>query len=299
MPLDVLVTLDGSDKDERAVPVAEALLELTEGRARVIRVLPPGEQPASATGVQEAAARLGADARRETTWEVLTDPDVAAAVLRDIETHHANFVVMATRAAGAVGRTVRGSVADRLMRESPCPVVLVPPNARHLAGKQIRLRRVLVPLDGSLPALSVLTCLLTLPRADRLEVVLIQAVHPERTGGHTLPPGIAADIDDAIHVSAKIAEKGLRSVADHLRIKGVAAEVRVVESRDAGTVLIDATRQELIDFIAMTTRGAGGLQRLVLGSVAEHVVRRSEVPVLLVTGRSSVTEVKSTIGAWR
>jgi nucleotide-binding universal stress UspA family protein len=188
MPLDVLVTLDGSDKDERAVPVAEALLELTEGRARVIRVLPPGEQPASATGVQEAAARLGADARRETTWEVLTDPDVAAAVLRDIETHHANFVVMATRAAGAVGRTVRGSVADRLMRESPCPVVLVPPNARHLAGKQIRLRRVLVPLDGSLPALSVLTCLLTLPRADRLEVVLIQAVHPERTGGHTLPP---------------------------------------------------------------------------------------------------------------
>jgi nucleotide-binding universal stress UspA family protein len=299
MPLDVLVTLDGSDKDERAVPVAEALLELTEGRARVIRVLPPGEQPARATGVREAAAQLGADSRRETTWEILTEPDVATAVLRDIEKHHVNFVVMATRAAGAVGRTVQGSIADQLVRESPCPVILVPPHARHLAGKHIQLRRVLVPLDGSLPALSVLTSLLSLPNAAKLEVVLIQVVRPEHAGGHTLPPRITPSDDEQIHVTAEIARKGLDAVAEHLRARGVTAEVRVLESRDAGATLIDATRQELIDFIAMTTRGAGGIQRLVLGSVAEYVVRHSEMPVLLVTGRSSVTEVKSTIGAWR
>jgi nucleotide-binding universal stress UspA family protein len=299
MPLNVLVTLDGSDKDERAVPVAAALLELTEGRARVVRVLQPGEKPAAATGVQEAAARLADDARHESTWEVLSGSDVAATLLRDIEVNRADFAVMATRAAGAVGRVVQGSVADKLLRESPCPVVLVPPNARHLADKHIQMRRVLVPLDGSLPALSVLTCLLSLPRVDQLEVVLMQVIRPENTGGHMLPPGIAAGDDERIHVTTEIAEEGLNAVADRLRARNVAVEVRAVESPDAGPVLIDATRHELVDLIAMTTRGAGGLQRLVLGSVAEYVVRHSEMPVLLVTGRSSVIEVKSTIGAWR
>ena len=299
MPHNVLVTLDGSDKDERAVPVAAALLELTEGRARVVHVLPFEPEPASLTHLQEVAARLAAEANREATWEVLRGPDVPDAVLRDIETNRAHFVVMATRGAGAAGRAILGSVADRIVRESPCPVVLVPPRAHHLAGRHIRLRRVLVPLDGSLAALSVLMSLRSLPRAKDLEVVLIQIVHAERTGGHMLPPGIAASDDEWIHVSGQIAKERLEGVAERIRAFGVTAEVRVVESKDPGAVLIDATRNEVVDFVAMTTRGAGGLHRLVLGSVAEYVVRHSEMPVLLVTGRSSVTTVNSTIGAWR
>jgi nucleotide-binding universal stress UspA family protein len=63
--------------------------------------------------------------------------------------------------------------------------------------------------------------------------------------------------------------------------------VRVIESADAGTVIVDAIRNELVELIAMSTRGESGLRRLVLGSVAEHVVRHSEVPVFLVTARSA------------
>ena len=44
-----------------------------------------------------------------------------------------------------------------------------------------------------------------------------------------------------------------------------------------------ATRQELVELIAMTTHGEGGVKRMILGSVAESVVRDSELPVLLVT----------------
>lgn len=51
-------------------------------------------------------------------------------------------------------------------------------------------------------------------------------------------------------------------------------------------MIVDAIRGDLVEFIAMSTRGEGGLRRLMLGSVAEHVVRHSEVPVLLVTARS-------------
>src|SRR5678816_1487157 len=102
MSVNVLVPLDGSDKDERALSVAAALLELTEGRARVVQVARPGE-PASVATVQEAEEWLEGNALRETTSEILNGSDVPGILLADIETHHANFVVMATRAAGPIG----------------------------------------------------------------------------------------------------------------------------------------------------------------------------------------------------
>jgi len=88
------------------------------------------------------------------------------------------------------------------------------------------------------------------------------------------------------HVGAAVAERRLGAVAERLRGRGSKTEVRVIESADVGAVIVDAIRKELVELIAMSTRGASGLQRLIIGSVAEHVVRHSEVPVLLVTARS-------------
>ena len=70
----------------------------------------------------------------------------------------------------------------------------------------------------------------------------------------------------------------------HLRSRGVGRvdEIAGVAS-DAAVAIVDAVREVLPDAIAMSTRGAGGLGRLLLGSVAEGVVRRSELPVMLLT----------------
>jgi nucleotide-binding universal stress UspA family protein len=173
---------------------------------------------------------------------------------------------MATRAPGPVGRAIHGSVADQIVRESKRPVVLVPPGAQFLRGKQVHLRRALVPLDGSTAALGVLAHLLALTRANELEIVLLEVVSPSRN-----------------HADATQAEQRLADVAERVRSRGAAADVRVIEAADPAAVIIDAVRQELVDFIAMTTRGASGLQRLVLGSVATGVVRKSEVCVFVVT----------------
>ena len=142
----------------------------------------------------------------------------------------------------------------------------------------------LVPLDGSPAALRVIEYLLALPLAGEMEFVFIQAASPERTGGHAMPPGIPVTSDDTrVHISAELAEERLNEVAERLRGRGVVVEVRVVESNDAGSVILDAVRNDHVDLIAMSTRGASGIKRLVLGSVAEVVVRWSEIPVLLVT----------------
>jgi nucleotide-binding universal stress UspA family protein len=307
MKATVLLTVDGSDKDERAFAVAAALAELGDATIRVVRVFePPIETlPSRASelaavaqrggvvkSVRQRAERAGALLDREVAWDVIDGLDVAAALLDDLKVHDASLVVMATRAAGAVGRAIQGSVADRLVRESPRPVVLVPPRAEYLGGKRVELRRVLVPLDGSLASLRVVPTLLALSRAEALELVLLQVVRPERIGGYMMPPGtptLGEELTDGgewTHVGEAIAERRLGAVAERVRARGSRAEVRVVESADVGSVIVDAIRNDLVEFIAMSTRGESGLRRLVLGSVAEHVVRHSEVPVMLVTARS-------------
>lgn len=281
----VVVPLDGSEKDERALPVAVSLANLADAPLHLVRVV---EAPAStsaararALGVANAVAelrdstrrdlagvaeRLAANTGRVVTWEVLDGIDVAGALVRHAGERDGRFVVMATRAPSAAGRTLRGSVADQVMRESPRPVVLVPPGADFMRGKQLQILRVLVPLDGSEIAARSVDYLLTLPRAKALEYFLLQVVAP-----------------GAEHARFE-AEQRLAAAAERVRAQGVSVvDFEVMENTDPGRAISAAVREVTVDLIAMSTRGAGGLRRMVLGSVAESVVRSSEVPVMLLT----------------
>lgn len=273
----VLVPLDGSDKDERAFPIAVNFAYLADAELHLVRVVGAAAAGASAgesgprgpdremveRSLREAADRLRPEVR-SVTWEVIDVTDVAAALLDCIAQMAPVLVVMATRAPGPIGRAIHGSVADVIVRESSHPVILVPPGAEFLHGKRVHLRRVLVPLDESPAALEVLTLLLAFPRANELELVLLEVVSP-----------------DGDHTEAEAAKSRLDAIAVHIRERGAAAEVRVVEANAPIDVIVGSVRQDLVDMIAMSTRGAGGLERAVLGSVATGVVRRSEVPVIL------------------
>jgi nucleotide-binding universal stress UspA family protein len=309
----VLVPLDGSDKDKRAIPAAAAFADLAGGDLRLIRVLDtPIESlsPRARTmGVTDAALelrsdmersvrgiadRLIADTGRPVTAEVAEGFDVAGVLVARAAEAGTDLVVMATRATGALGRALRGSVADRVMRESPRPVVLVPPGTDDIRGKELKLERVLVPLDGSAFALSAIDHLLSLRGGSALEYVLLEVV---TSGfGGLAPPGLAGVAADTaipeayaglpdIAAARATAEERLNGVAGRLRGRGANVRVRVVEAPDPATAINRVVREELADFIAMSTRGSSGLKRFVLGSVAEKVVREGDVPVLLVTPR--------------
>ena len=271
----VLVPLDGSDKDARALAVAVDFAHVSDATLHLIRVLDPAARGTSGAptetrrdverGLREAAERVATGAGRPATCEVLDGSDVSGVLLARSAALNALATVMATGAPRAADRAIRGSVADRVVREGTRPVVLVAPPADYLGGRQLRLRRGLVPVDGSDASLAVLGHLQALPRARELELVLLQVVLP-----------------DLRRAAAGEAARRLDAIAERSRSAGVPADVRVVEARDPAVAIVDAVRQELVDFIAMRTRGAGGVERTVLGSVATTVVRASEVPVFLV-----------------
>jgi nucleotide-binding universal stress UspA family protein len=286
MTQSVMVSLDGSARDLIALPVATALAELSGADVHLVHVVDAvsrrvtahaqmlGVDDAVATGHGAAEARMGelatslaADRHRRVTWDVVESVQVAKALIRHAVERDAVVVVMATRGAGLPARTLVGSVADRVVRECPVPVVVVPPGAAYLQGRRPRFVRILIPLDGSTLGARALDLLLDLPRASSLEYVLIEVVSR------------AEDRPDA--------QARLEAAAGRIRARGITSvEVAVLQAGDPVPVIIAALREMLCDAIAMSTRGQSGLRRLVLGSVAQGVVRASEVPVLLITPTS-------------
>jgi nucleotide-binding universal stress UspA family protein len=137
--------------------------------------------------------------------------------------------------------------------------------------------RIVVPLDGSPEAEGILPFVLGIAVPLGLVVVLLRVVEWRR------PPAIErgsyAPSED-VEASMDGAAAYLGEIADRLRARGVEVQTRVrtgdpVQEIAAG---VAATRA---DAIAMTTHGRSGLGRLLFGSVAEAVLRRADVPVLL------------------
>src|SRR6185436_10941416 len=122
----------------------------------------------------------------------------------------------------------QGSVADQLVRESPRPVILVPSRGSHLGGKQLRFRRVLVPLDGSGASLGVIGHLLALPRVCELECVLVRAVDPDNAGASAMPPGgpVIGDADSRAQFRSTLIDRDLNDIAERMRGHGAAVEIR-------------------------------------------------------------------------
>lgn len=124
-------------------------------------------------------------------------------------------------------------------------------------------QRVVVPLDGSEIAATILRFILPIAGPLDFEVTLVQVV----------PPG---EPDSAFPE----ARRYLEGVAAELEGKGVRTQIDVRRGNPTEAILACA-RDNAADLIAMTTRGKGGLADLVLGSVARAVLRSAPTPVFL------------------
>jgi nucleotide-binding universal stress UspA family protein len=135
------------------------------------------------------------------------------------------------------------------------------------------LKTILLPLDGSSLAERALTYATVLARRSEANIVLVEAVR-----AHTLP---GVDSGDAQFELTHRAEEYLKSKADRLVADGIRAEAHVCYDDPVRAILGAAERQQA-DLIVMSTHGRGGLSRMLYGSVADQILRRAKIPVLLV-----------------
>jgi nucleotide-binding universal stress UspA family protein len=133
-------------------------------------------------------------------------------------------------------------------------------------------RRILVPLDGSALAEGVLPHLQALAKSLDAELVLLRVAFV-----HVFP---AYDPTQAQVTAVQEAEDYVSGVAKRLQGEGIRVEAKV-RYGDPVEEILDHVTWNHIDLIAMATHGRTGLTRVVMGSIAEHVLRRTSVPMLL------------------
>jgi nucleotide-binding universal stress UspA family protein len=165
------------------------------------------------------------------------------------------------------------------------------------------LRRILTALDGSPLAESALPLASSLARASGATLVLAQATATGETlepydaanpGVYRyIPPAPTAPSDplvsrEIIHESREY----LQTWAQKLHASGIPVETVVVPG-DAADVLVDEAQRRHVDLIVMTTHGRSGLGRWLYGSIAEAVLARSTVPVLLVRSGMPTTDLSA------
>lgn len=136
-------------------------------------------------------------------------------------------------------------------------------------------KRILVPLDGSPLSEAILPQVVELTHALGAEVTLL------RVGQAHAFPGVDPKylVDEEVRVMQE-AEAYLAIVAQRFAQEGMTIRT-VVRYGQPAAEIIDHVAFEGIDLVAMSTHGRSGLTRLVMGSVAEEVVRKVRVPVLL------------------
>ncbi|MBI2921352.1 MAG: universal stress protein [Planctomycetes bacterium] len=275
----ILVPLDGSPAGARILEVIRPLARRAHGKVVLFHAAEPPLAAGMNSGFVGQDIRLDAEKYLEGLvreiqpqgfhMEILVRVGPAAGVILDgIKETKATMVAMATHGRTGLARLAFGSVAEQVLHASDVPVLMLrsvegtPP---HGGSDKNVFAQVLVPVDGSDLALGVAPRVAVIAKACGSRVILIHVLPPEPARSESLEHA------DAIFAAAK----------KSFGAAGVKVEDTMIRTGDAASEILDACRQRPIAAIAMSSHGRSGLARLVMGSVAESVVRGSWLPVLV------------------
>lgn len=146
-------------------------------------------------------------------------------------------------------------------------------------------RRILVGLDGSTVAESVLPAVRALAAALRAEIVLL-SVTPVPEVVRTTAAGIAIDIDEVARQEGRVAHDYLERVADAMRAAGLVVTTATAVGDAAAEIVRHAARAG-VDLVALATHGRSGVRRWLYGSVADAVLHTVATPLLLLRPRAA------------
>ncbi len=300
----ILVPLDGSPLAEGILPYVKVLARGLGSRVTLLHAVEAFPRDYVDPDLEPYAARAAefihplAESYLERTTRQLVRDGVDAEMklvqgkaAEDIQSHveseGAGLIAMSTRGRSGPARWVLGSTADKVLRSAERPVLLVRPSNGGMGGAaSVQVSRIVVPLDGSPTAETVLPFVEELALTLNLEITLIRVIGIEpnvQFGRTTHDTGSLTN--DALQCMAEQASEYLSDVADRLKGKRLSVRWEVLGGSPAQRV-VDYAREATDCVVAMTTHGRSGFRRWVMGSVADRMVRQTGEPVLLVRANS-------------
>ena len=185
-----------------------------------------------------------------------------------------DLVIMGTHGRRGIKHLLIGSVAEQVVRTAPVPVLTIRADA-SISDDPIS--RILVPFDFSDGALAAVELAGGWAQALHAQVTLLHVVEPV-----VYPEFYAVDLlpDEMLGHIQERSTKALDELAAE-RLPGIPVTSEIAVGRAAETI-VETAEPARHDLLIVSTRGLSGIEHLLLGSVAEGVIRRARIPVVTV-----------------
>jgi nucleotide-binding universal stress UspA family protein len=215
------------------------------------------------------------------------DGSVAGTLAHYVMANQIDLVVMTTHGRGGLARAWLGSVADALVRCSPVPLLLLRPAEQPPELAQTpRFQRLLIPLDGSALSEQILGPALELGGLAQAEYTLLRVAEPFVLTSYAPLAQISRLDERMTQEGLTEARQYIKRVAERLRVEGRTIHTRALLAEQPAAAILDEAHRQEADLIAMTTHGRSGLARLLLGSIADKVLRGATLPMLIARPQS-------------
>lgn len=297
----VMIAVDGSAFSEQALGWAYLIGRAASAELHLVMVhegRPPGERgflfisehvdAQQREAEEEYLAALVERASRDSGLRVQSSllTGTPATTLTDAAARRGpNLLILSTHGRGGINRLWLGSVADQVVRRARLPILLVRPDEDGPEAEP-RIRRVLAAVDGSPPSGAVLHQSAALCALTGAECTIMRVVVPPTHIITSRIPDTAALVRQRTEEAAAEAEEYLREIGGRGHWQPTATRTEVVIGNDAATAILRCAADEDADVIAVGTSGHGGAARMILGSVADKVIRGSHTAVLVIPERA-------------
>jgi nucleotide-binding universal stress UspA family protein len=261
----ILVTADGSAESESVFAAIMPLVRADDPQVSVLYVIEDPEKsfmpPARLAKACGALRGAGVNAFLE-----IREGPPAEEILQAAREKKSDLIAMSTHGRGGVARLIAGSVAEEVLRRSKVPVLMTRPETPVQAWK-----RIAVALDGSERSEAILPEAAALAKKLGAVLEVIHVIHPVVAGAAGEIPVVLPPKDPMPY---------LKGVLKRLEAEGLPPQVAILEGGTSQAIVrhLEASGAGLL---CMTTHGRTGMTRILLGSVAEEVLRKAPCPVLL------------------
>ena len=289
----ILIPLDGSKLAEAVLPYARALVMALKLPVDLLYVNDPDQPAACAPFMAGEYLKSIVETFGGTVavHSVVETGHAAAMIVEIAAAEPQMLIAMATHGYSGPKRWLLGSVAEKVLRAAANHVLLVRP-ANGEPRAEAKLTTVLVPLDGSELAETVLPTVSELALRLALQVVLVRVT---RRIYSAPPEGFVPVFGANVPNLKKLWEEAnaeanqyLIEKANQLRQQGLTQVVPLVLESGvdgAAAAIIDLVKKTPENFVTLCTHGESGIGNWLVGSVTERVVRHTTGPVLVIRPR--------------
>lgn len=275
----ILLPVDGSETSKSIIPYCTNLAQKNDGHITLFSVETGDgsiQELVDSTLNQLLVNGLRADSIR-------VKGSAADQIVFYAENNNYDLIAMSTQGRNGMKRTVIGSVTEEVIRTTSLPVLTV--NAcRNNSEGSIKIGKIIVPLDGSRLSESALPFAISLVSSIPSNLLITNVISPTKViAGDPILDGLITFDETSHTVKAKKSDSDqyLSEITKRLSDDLPTIESEVMDGEPSQAIM-SLAEQHTDPLVILASHGRAGLNRLVMGSVTETLMRTSDFPILVI-----------------